>query len=257
MDSATTNIIGASVPDIQVPTLVPKYTAAPNPWKRVFKRVLEDLGNKVRLKINSFPDWLISHIPSQVKRPTNKKLQDLMTKVNDIFKEINKHTFAIRENNSAIRGFTKQYTIDGVHRIDADTFLNVVRPKVNRLLDNNGQTMINLVLTCNMQRIDMKSGKVDSDSVPFVSRNEVMLDATDASELYNNAKVKILKSIAAFKMRGSIWSFIQVVNLYINTVEYKPLKGSSYIPLPVELANKKAIINLKNRDAECFKWCIT
>src|SRR6218665_1018793 len=62
--------------------------------------------------------------------------------------------------------------------------------------------------------------------------------------------------IAAFKMRGSNWRFNQVVKLDINTVVYKPLKGSSYIPLPVELANKKAIINLKNHDDECFKWCI-
>src|SRR6218665_2961596 len=36
MDRATTHIIDASVPDIQVPTLVPKYTPMPNPWKRVF-----------------------------------------------------------------------------------------------------------------------------------------------------------------------------------------------------------------------------
>ena len=49
MDRATTHIIDASVPDIQVPTLVPKYTPMPNPWKRVFKRVLNDLRNKVRL----------------------------------------------------------------------------------------------------------------------------------------------------------------------------------------------------------------
>src|SRR6218665_3268764 len=257
MDSTTINIIDASVPYIQVPILVPKYTHVPNPWKSVFKRVLKDLGNKVRSKINSFSDWLISHIPSQVNKPTNKKLQDRMTKVNDIFKEINKQTFAIRENNSAIREFTKQYTIDGVHRIDADTFLNVVRPKVTRLLDNNRQTKINLILTCNMQRIDMKSGKVDSDSVPFVSRNEVILDATDASEIYNNAKDKILESMAAFQMRGSNWRLNQVVKLDINTVVYKPLKGSSYIPLPVEMAIKKAIINLKNLDAEWFKWCIT
>ena len=27
--------------------------------------------------------------------------------------------------------------------------------------------------------------------------------------------------------------------------------------MPVELANKKAIINLKNHDAECLRWCIT
>ena len=48
-----------------------------------------------------------------------------------------------------------------------------------------------------------------------------------------------------------------VVKLDVNTVTYKPLKGSSYISLPVELANKKAIINMKNDDNECFKWCIT
>jgi len=38
---------------------------------------------------------------------------------------------------------------------------------------------------------------------------------------------------------------------------YKPLRGNSYIPLPKELANKKAIINLKNNDNLCFKWTVT
>ena len=162
MNKATKNLFDADVHDIQVPILVPNCTHVPNPWKSVFKRVLSDLGNKVRSKMNSFADWLINHrpIPSRVKKPINRKLEVLITKVNDIFKEINKQTFAIRENNSAIRGFTKQYTIDGVHRIDADTFLNVVRPKVTRLLDNNRQTKINLVLTCKMERVDMKSGRV-------------------------------------------------------------------------------------------------
>ena len=35
------------------------------------------------------------------------------------------------------------------------------------------------------------------------------------------------------------------------------MKGSSYIPLPEYLANKKGIINMKNEDEECFKWCVT
>ena len=257
MNNATNNLFDASVPDIPVPTLVPKYMPVPNPWKRVFKRVLNDLGNNVRSKINSFSDWLISHIPSQVKKPTNKKLHDLITKVNFLFSEINKQNFGIRENSSAIRGFTKQFTIDGAHRIDAVSFLNVVRPQVTSLLSKNRQTKINLVLTCKMERVNMKSGRVDSDNVPFVSRNVVMLDATDPSEIYNNARDKILESMATFQMRGSNWRFNQVVKLDINTVVYKPLKGSSYIKLPTELANKKAIINLKNVDNECFKWCIT
>ena len=40
-------------------------------------------------------------------------------------------------------------------------------------------------------------------------------------------------------------------------MKYLPLGGSSYIPLPKFLAAKKAIINLKNEDDECFKWSIT
>ena len=38
----------------------------------------------------------------------------------------------------------------------------------------------------------------------------------------------------------------------LHTVKYMPLGGSSYIPLPKFLAAKKAIINLKNEDDECF-----
>ena len=32
--------------------------------------------------------------------------------------------------------------------------------------------------------------------------------------------------------------------------------GSSWVPLPKILASKKAIINMKNTDNQCFKWCI-
>ena len=33
-------------------------------------------------------------------------------------------------------------------------------------------------------------------------------------------------------------------------------RGSSYLPLPDWLARKKAIINPKNSDLECFKWAV-
>ena len=37
---------------------------------------------------------------------------------------------------------------------------------------------------------------------------------------------------------------------------YKPMNGSSYIELPVELQNpKKGLTNLTNKDNECFRWC--
>ena len=34
------------------------------------------------------------------------------------------------------------------------------------------------------------------------------------------------------------------------------MKGTSYIELPTELKNRaKGLINLKNKDNECFRWC--
>ena len=42
----------------------------------------------------------------------------------------------------------------------------------------------------------------------------------------------------------------------MDIANYDPLAGSSYIPLPRELNNSmKGLINLKNKDNECFKWC--
>lgn len=43
----------------------------------------------------------------------------------------------------------------------------------------------------------------------------------------------------------------------LHTVEYKPLRSNGWVDLPPGLKNKKAIINMKNDDNECFKWCIT
>ena len=48
-----------------------------------------------------------------------------------------------------------------------------------------------------------------------------------------------------------------VLSLDLHTVKYEHLEGSSYISLPKFLAAKKANINLKNDDDECFKWAIT
>lgn len=102
----------------------------------------------------------------------------------------------------------------------------------------------------------MKTREVINLVFPFRSKTEIVLEATDVSELYSKAIDKILGLLAVFQMRGSGWRFKAVQRLEINSIAYKPLKSKSYIPLPTVLANKKAIINLKNGDDQCFKWCV-
>ena len=55
---------------------------------------------------------------------------------------------------------------------------------------------------------------------------------------------------------GSDWDVSSVESGYVNTARYTPVAGSSYIPLPPDLAAKKTIVNVQNRDGECLKWAL-
>ena len=66
---------------------------------------------------------------------------------------------------------------------------------------------------------------------------------------------RILENMASFQIMGSSWKLRSIIQLELHTVSYKPLKGETYIPLPKELAVKKAIINMENYDNKCFLCC--
>ena len=52
---------------------------------------------------------------------------------------------------------------------------------------------------------------------------------------------------------GSGWNVESIQSQYINISTYRPLSGSSYVDLPVELRNpRKRLINIKNKDQKCF-----
>ena len=56
--------------------------------------------------------------------------------------------------------------------------------------------------------------------------------------------------------QDSGWIVDKIEDKHIYIANYDPLVGSSYIPLPPELNHPmKGLINIKNRDTECFKWC--
>ena len=60
----------------------------------------------------------------------------------------------------------------------------------------------------------------------------------------------------AHEAEGSGWQFFEIINLTLHTTRWDPLNAGSYTDLPPFLKNKKAIINMKNEDDECFKWSV-
>ena len=67
---------------------------------------------------------------------------------------------------------------------------------------------------------------------------------------------EILYMIDTWINNGSGWIIESTESQYINISTYRPLAGSSYIGLPIELRSpRKGIINIKNNDQKCFLWC--
>ena len=88
-------------------------------------------------------------------------------------------------------------------------------------------------------------------------RQKLTLEGTDVSDLYNEMVDEIEEEIQKVEnAEGSGWVFLAVEKIVLHTAKWDPLNAGSYIDLPAYLKNKKAIINMKNQDNECFKWCV-
>ena len=44
--------------------------------------------------------------------------------------------------------------------------------------------------------------------------------------------------------------------LWLDVARSQPLRGGSFIPLPSEVKNKKAVVNVQNKDDNCLRWAL-
>ena len=97
---------------------------------------------------------------------------------------------------------------------------------------------------------------VESAEPHFRGKCQTSLKFEDIDEGLKESIKKMYTSFIEFHRQGSHWTIDKVVNLTIHMARYRPLKGSSYILLPIKLRSKHAIINIKNKDNKCFMWSV-
>ena len=95
--------------------------------------------------------------------------------------------------------------------------------------------------------------KLNLDRFSF---NSVTKTVTNHRFLSKSPSQEILYVIENWINEGSGWIIEFIESQYINISTYRPLSGSSYIDLPVELKRpRKGLIDIKNKDKKCFLWC--
>ena len=115
-----------------------------------------------------------------------------------------------------------------------------------------------LEVTFEKETIDSKTGESVSiyKRAFFNGKAKTITNANDIEPELSMSRQEKLDVIDKWVSEGLGWVIDRMDNHYINVTTYRPLQGSSYIELPTKLRNpKKGLINIKNKDNECFRWC--
>ena len=188
-----------------------------------------------------------------------KKLaKELKKKENKVKDELNKIFTPIREA-SKFRSYTNQYVMCNTNLgLGPKEFLEYGKPHIINIFNSNRNIKTILYLHVIMIRQEPGDLTIRKTEFAFHSKGlKLILEGTNEEDIYDEMKEEILEEVEKTEYaKGSGWQFEKVEQLVLHTTRWDPLNAGSYIELPPALKNKKAIINMKNEDDECFKWCV-
>ena len=169
------------------------------------------------------------------------------------------HQGLVKEK-SALENFVVKYIFKGDPGLTPIEYFNKVYKTLEDFFTYHRNIKFSMVLVCTMeqQEIDRNKGVVGlkQDKAYFRSGIHINLKSTDVEKLIDKCVKKIIEDLEVYQKNGSGWYFNEVDKLEIHTVDFNPSSGSTYIPLPDWISNKKAIVNIQNKDEKCFIWCI-
>ena len=82
----------------------------------------------------------------------------------------------------------------------------------------------------------------------LASNAREIINENDLEIVISDAGNELINIISEWISEGSGWVIKSVDKHEIDISKYKPLRGSSYLPLPEKLKNKKALINIKSEN---------
>ncbi|CAG2208278.1 unnamed protein product [Mytilus edulis] len=129
-----------------------------------------------------------------------------------------------------------------------------VKNVIKRKIKEKGRLKWYLSMKVKMSR--RKEDAIETAEPHFRGKCQTSLKLEDIDVGLKESIKKMYTSFIEYQRQGSNWTVDKVVYLTIHMARYRPLKGSSYIPLPIKLRSKHAIVNVKNKDSKCFMWSI-
>ena len=138
--------------------------------------------------------------------------------------------------------------------MDVDTYFARTRKFLIDLL--NKETTNRAVRSQATIWIRFTRDDVEIVNLAFNSRMMTVYNLNDKNETVNAMLEHMAQQVENPALRNSKFVFDRILHMDIDFHRLNLARGSSYIPLPDWLMKKKAIINPRNSDMECFNWAI-
>ena len=218
-------------------------------------RVAKKKARNAREELINYKNYIKNIKSPYLTSSRIKKIFKTLEKKERKAKEEHNRIFTFRKELSAFNNYIDQYVIDGSDIYDGLSFLREAKPSIINVLDSNRGIKTILYFNCVMER-EGAEGTI-SETFAFHSAIKIITESTNVEEVFNEMVDEIETAIQkAENAQGSGWVLTVIESIKLHTAKWDPLNAGSYIDLPPNLKNKKAIINMKNQDNECFKWCV-
>ena len=184
------------------------------------------------------------------KRNSSRKAIDSLSRV----KPTPAPRWIFKELERAFGGAYRSYRVNGRPKMDVETFFSQIRRGLIKLiseeLENRNSARIQTTVWIRFVR---------NEDVIDLAFNSLMTSVYKGSELDQTVDEIIAHTRTQIEnpaLLNSRFVFDEVLRLDVNFHQLNLTRGSSYIPLPDFIANRKAVINPQNGDSKCFKWAI-
>ena len=249
----------------KLPNLIQKTTEKVINWGKWLKNVdkmIEPTFTQVEEQIEPTFTQVEEQIEptfTQVEEQIEPTFTQVEEQIEPTFTQVEEQiepTFTQKEQ--ALRGFARSYEISLVNRQDPLIQLQntrlVIKNNLLKVLNEMKGLKFNETLNITFEK--QNGDKLIEKEAYFNAKPQTVTNETEITNLLQITQQQIVNMIQQWISEGSGWIIKSVDGHFINVVRYRPLRGSSYIPLPKELQNSaKGIINMKNNDDECFRWC--
>ena len=169
---------------------------------------------------------------------------------------ISRAGLTLRKKDCALKGYARTYCVTADKEInDATVYLAKCIPLLEAQIAKDIGELKGLVF---WSSLEVEFEKIDGTETEghFTHRRAYITNADTILEVIADSFAEVLYHLDAYQEKGSGWIVKKIGHLDIHAAIYRPLRASSYTPLPAALKNKCVIVNIKNSDNRCFMWSV-